>query len=142
MTSPRRRLIADELCDQFDVSQRRAARALDLPRSSLRYAPVFRDEEVALARRIEELAGRTHGTATGGSGPSWREGWTVNKKAVRRLYRELGLKVARPRADPKPRREHGQDKNACHLHPRAARTMYGHGTLSSIVPATVEASSG
>ena len=57
MTSPRRRLIADELCDQFDVSQRRAARALDLPRSSLRYAPVIRDEEAALARRIEELAG-------------------------------------------------------------------------------------
>ena len=46
-----------------------------------------------------------------------REGWTVNKKAVRRLYRELGLKVARPRANPKPRREHGQDKNACHLRP-------------------------
>ena len=32
-----------------------------------------------------------------------REGWTVNKKAVRRLYRELGLKVAQPRANPKPR---------------------------------------
>ena len=46
-----------------------------------------------------------------------REGWTVNKKAVRRLYRELGLKVAQPRANPKPRRAHGQDKNACHLRP-------------------------
>jgi putative transposase len=34
---------------------------------------------------------------------------------VRRLYRELGLKVARPRANPKPRRAHGQDENACHL---------------------------
>jgi putative transposase len=118
MTSPRRRLIADELCDQFDVSQRRAARALDLPRSSLRYAPVFRDEEVALARRIEELAG-AHPRY--GYRRIWallvREGWTVNKKAVRRLDREPGLKVARPRADPKPRREHGQDKNACHLRP-------------------------
>jgi putative transposase len=36
---------------------------------------------------------------------------------VRRLYRELGLKVAQPRANPKPRREHGQDQNACHLRP-------------------------
>ena len=36
---------------------------------------------------------------------------------MRRLYRELGLKVAQPRANPKPRREHGQDKNACHLRP-------------------------
>jgi putative transposase len=118
MTSPRRRLIAGELCDQFDVSQRRAARALDLPRSSLRYAPVIRDEEVALARRIEELAG-AHPRY--GYRRIWallvREGWTVNKKAVRRLYRELGLKVARPRANPKPRREHGQDQNACHLQP-------------------------
>jgi putative transposase len=118
MTSPRRRLIADELCDQFDVSQRRAARALDLPRSSLRYVPAPRDAQAALARRIEELAG-AHPRF--GYRRIWalldREGWTVNIKAVRRLYRESGLKVARPRANPKPRREHGQDQNACHLRP-------------------------
>src|ERR1700733_12706200 len=105
MTSPRRRLIANELCDQFDVSQRRVARALDLARSGLRYAPVFRDEEAALARRIEELAGAP---PRFGYRRIWalldREGRTVNIKAVRRLYRESGLKAARPRADPKPRR--------------------------------------
>ena len=118
MTSPRRRLIADELCDQFDVSQRRVARALDLARSGLRYAPVPRGERAALARRIEELAG-AHPRF--GYRRIWalldREGWTVNIKAVRRIYRELGLKVARPRANPKPRRAHGQDENACHLRP-------------------------
>jgi putative transposase len=118
MTAPRRRLIAEELCDQFDVSQRRVARALDLSRSSLRYAPVLRDEQAALARRIEELAG-AHPRF--GYRRIWavldREGWTVNKKAVRRSYRELGLKVAQPRANPKPRRAHGQDRNACHLRP-------------------------
>jgi putative transposase len=118
MTAPRRRLIVTELCDQFDVSQRRAARALDLARSSIRYAPVLRDEQAALARRIEELAG-THPRF--GYRRIWalldREGWTVNKKAVRRLYRQAGLKVTEPRANPKPRREHGQDKNACHLRP-------------------------
>ena len=118
MTSARRRLIADELCDDFDVSQRRVSRALDLARSSLRYAPVLRDEQAALARRIEELAG-AHPRF--GYRRIWalldREGWTVNKKAVRRLYRALGLKVAQPRANPWPRREHGQDKNACHLRP-------------------------
>jgi putative transposase len=118
MTAPRRRLIADELCDQFNMSQRRVARALDLARSSLRYAPVLRDEEAALARRIEELAG-AHPRF--GYRRIWalldREGWIVNKKAVRRLYRELGLKVARPRANPEPRRAHGQDENACHLRP-------------------------
>jgi putative transposase len=118
MTSPRRRLITNELRVQFHVSERRVSRALDLARSSLRYTPVLRDEEAALARRIEELAG-AHPRF--GYRRIWalldREGWTINKKAVRRLYRELGLKVAQPRAHPKPRRPHGQDQNACHLRP-------------------------
>jgi putative transposase len=118
MTAARRRLIARELREQFHVSERRVCRALDLDRSGLRYAPVLRDEQAALARRIEELAG-AHPRF--GYRRIWalldREGWTVNKKAVCRLYRELGLKVAVPRADPKPRRAHGQDKNACHLRP-------------------------
>ena len=70
------------------------SRALDLPRSSLRYAPVLRDEQAALARRIEELAG-AHPRF--GYRRIWalldREGWTVNKKAVRRLWRVSGLKA-------------------------------------------------
>ena len=118
MTAPRRRLIAKELCEEFHASQRRVSRALDLARSGLRYAPVVGDGRTALARRIEELAG-AHPRF--GYRRIWalldREGWTVNKKAVRRLYRELGLKVAQPRANPKPRRVHGQDQNACHLRP-------------------------
>ena len=84
MTAPRRRLIVKELREQFHVSQHRASRALDLARSSLRYAPVLRDEQAALARRIEELAGRTRGTATGGSGPSWiaRAGRSTRRRFV------------------------------------------------------------
>ena len=118
MTSARRRLIVNETCVQFDVSQRRAARALDLPRSSLRYEPVVTDQEAVLARRIEELAG-THPRY--GYRRIWallrREGWSVNKKAVRRIWRQSGLKLAGPQAAPKPRRPHGQDANACHLRP-------------------------
>ena len=118
MTAARRRLIITELCEDFGLSQRRTARALDLPRSSLRYAPVARDEQAALARRIEELAGRH---PRYGYRRIWallvREGWSVNKKAVRRIWRLSGLKLARPRATPKPRRPHGQDRNACHLQP-------------------------
>jgi putative transposase len=118
MSASRRRLITTELCDDFDVSQRRAARALDLPRSSLRYAPVIRDEQATLTRRIEELAG-LHPRY--GYRRIWvlldREGWSVNQKTVRRHWRQLGLKVARPRANPKPRRPHGRDANACHLRP-------------------------
>src|SRR3954452_3950468 len=118
MTAPRRRLIVTEVREQFHVSQRRVCRALDLARSGLRYQPVRRDFQAALARRIEKLAG-AHPRY--GYRRIWallnREGWTVNKKAVRRLYRELGLKVAQPRANPKPRRAQGQDQNACHLRP-------------------------
>ena len=83
MTAPRRRLIVKELREQFHVSQRRASRALDLARSSLRYAPVLRDEQAALARRIEELAG-AHPRY--GYRRIWalldREGWSVNKVSV------------------------------------------------------------
>jgi transposase InsO family protein len=111
-------MINSEICKTFDVSQRRASRALDLPRSSLRYTPVARDEQATLARRIEELAG-THPRF--GYRRIWallvREGWSVNKKAVRRIWRLSGLKLAKPRATPRPRRPHGQDINACHLRP-------------------------
>ncbi len=143
MTAPRRRLIATELSEHFDVSERRVSRALDLPRSSLRYTPVVRDEAAALARRIEELAG-THPRY--GYRRIWallvREGWTVNKKAVRRLYRQAGLKVAQPPANPKPRRHMDRIRTPAISGPRAAKTTYGHGTLSSIVPVMVEVSSG
>jgi putative transposase len=118
MTSARRRLVADEICVDFKVSQRRASRALGLARSNLRYTPVVGDEQAALARRIEELAG-LHPRY--GYRRIWalldREGWSVNKKTVRRHWRRLGLKLAKPRANPRPRRPHGQDANACHLRP-------------------------
>lgn len=118
MTAARRRLIAADLCDRFAVSQRRASRALGLPRSSLRYAPVVCDERAALARRIEELAGEH---PRFGYRRIWamldRDGWSVNKKAVHRHWRQSGLTLAGPRARPTPRRPHGQDANACHLRP-------------------------
>jgi putative transposase len=118
MTAARRRVIVNDLCEHFTVSQRRASRALDLPRSSLRYTPVARDEQAALARRIEKLAG-AHPRF--GYRRIWallhREGWSVNKKAVRRIWLRSGLKLAKPRGTPKLRRPHGQDGNACHLRP-------------------------
>ena len=71
-----------------------------------------------MARRIEELAG-AHPRY--GYRRIWalldREGWSVNTKAVRRIWRQSGLKLAQPQAVPKPRRPHGQDRNACHLRP-------------------------
>jgi putative transposase len=118
MTSARRRLIATELCVDFKVSRRRVSRALGLARSNLRYTPVVGDEQAALARRIEDLAS-LHPRY--GYRRIWallgREGWSIDKKTVRRHWRRLGLKLARPRANPRPRRPHGQDANACHLRP-------------------------
>src|SRR6516165_6518155 len=118
MTTVRRRLIVGEICKRFDVSQRRVCRGLELPRSSLRYTPVTRDAELVLSRRIEQLAG-AHPRY--GYRRIWallrREGWSVNQKAVRRLWRQSGLKLAQPPVPRKPRRPHGQDGNACHLQP-------------------------
>ena len=94
MTPARRRLIANEPCVDFKVSQRRVSRALDLARSGLRYEPVVSDERSALARRIEALAG-IHPRF--GYRRIWamldREGWSVNKKTVRRHWRASGLKL-------------------------------------------------
>ena len=118
MTAPRRRLIAGQVRDRFGVSQRRVSRALDLARSSLRYTPVIGDGRAALARRIEALSG-IHPRF--GYRRIWvmldREGWSVNKKTVRRHWRRLGLNLARKPAKTKPRRPDGQDANACHLRP-------------------------
>jgi transposase InsO family protein len=118
MTAARRRLIAGQVRDRFGVSQRPVSRALDLARSGIRYTPVISDERAALARRIEVLSG-IH--------PRFgyrrirvmldREGWSVNKKTVRRHRRQLGLKLAGKPAEIRPRRPHGQDANACHLRP-------------------------
>jgi transposase InsO family protein len=118
MTAARRRLIVTGIREHFCVSQRRASQALGLSRSGLRYTPVVRDVQAALARRIEDLAG-THPRF--GYRRIWallaREGWSVNKETVRRHWRRLGLKLAKPRSNPRPRRPHGQDANACHLRP-------------------------
>jgi hypothetical protein len=118
MTAARRRSITRDIGASFNVSQRRATRALGLPRSSVRYAPVARDAEAVLTRRLEELAGR-HPRL--GYRRIWavlvREGWSVNRKAVRRIWRLSGLKLGRPPVKARPRRPHGQDANACHLRP-------------------------
>jgi transposase InsO family protein len=121
MTAPRRRQIAAEVGGSFAASQRRVRRALGLHRSVVRSVRPVRpvgDEHRALARRVETLAGARprHGYRR-----IWamlrREGWSVNKKAVHRLWRPSGLKLSGPRSKPKKRPPHGQDKNGCHLEP-------------------------
>ena len=118
MTAARRRTIAAEVARDFAVSQRRVARGLALARSGLRYESASPDRHRALIARIEELAGRH---PRYGYRRIWatlrREGWRCNIKAVRRLWREAGLKLGRTPPAAPPRRPHGQDKNGCHLRP-------------------------
>jgi putative transposase len=118
MTAARRRLIVAEIGGAFAVSERRACRALALHRSGVRTVRVVGDERRALARHIEELAG-AHPCY--GYRRIWallrRERWSVNKKAVHRLWGLSGLKLLRPRPRPRKRHPHGQDKNGCHLKP-------------------------
>ena len=84
------------LLDRFDVSERRACRAIGQPRSTQRRpAPVLADEE-APARSPPDLA-RAH--------PRYgyrrmtailrREGYCVNHKRIQRLCRDEGLRVTK-----------------------------------------------
>jgi putative transposase len=95
----------------FEVSERRACRALGVPRSSQRYVGTERGREEALLLRVWELA-REH--------PRYgyrrirallqREVWSVNLKREHRLWRREGLEV--PRAQRK-RRRLGQSEDGC-----------------------------
>jgi len=95
----------------FQVSERRACRALGVPRSSQRYVGNEREREEELLLRIRTLAREN---------PRYgyrrikallvREGWSVNLKRVHRLWRREGLKV--PQVQRK-RRRLGQSENGC-----------------------------
>lgn len=95
----------------FKVSERRACRALGVPRSTQRYARAEREREGELLLRIRALAREN---------PRYgyrrikallvREGWSVNLKRVHRLWRREGLKV--PQIQRK-RRRLGQSENGC-----------------------------
>jgi transposase InsO family protein len=96
---------------KLDVSQRRACRALDQPRSTQRYRPGIADDEPRLLAAMEALV-RKHPRY--GYRMIWAKlrqaGWRVNRKRVYRLWRREGLKV--PKRQHKKRRL-GQSENGC-----------------------------
>jgi putative transposase len=80
---------------RFGVSERKACRVLDQPRSTQRLAPpVLSDDELALRAWLRAFSVRrprwgwrraaTHARA---------EGWRVNDKRIHRLWRDEGLRV-------------------------------------------------
>jgi putative transposase len=122
VTADQRRQAAAYLHTQFAASERRVCRLLKLARSTRRYQPQVRDGEVRLVQRMTILAGRHPRFGYRRIGALLRrDGWTVNAKRVRRLWRQAGFqrpprrsKRANPGGHP------GQAGNGCSAQP--ART--------------------
>src|SRR5205085_2004641 len=111
VTAEQRRQAARHLQATFGVSERRACRVLEQPRSSQRQRPKTPEEEERLMVRMLELV-RRHPRF--GYRRIWallrREGLRVNRKRVHRLWRQQGLKV--PRKQRKKRRL-GSSAHSC-----------------------------
>ena len=96
---------------RFEISERRACRVLEQPRSSQRYVSAKVGKDAALVERMVTLSRQN---PRYGYRRVWamlrREGWAVNKKRVQRLWREAGLKVP---AKERKRRRLGTSENGC-----------------------------
>jgi putative transposase len=93
MTPGRKRKLVDEVRSEWQVSIRRACAALEVDRSTYHYRS-RRSGQATLEHRIKEICHvrirygyrRVHILLR-------REGWAVNHKKTRRIYRELGLQL-------------------------------------------------
>src|SRR6185437_6817270 len=104
MKPARQRKMVDHVRLEWQVTIRRACRALPVERSTYHYRP-RRVEQAELKQRIKEIAEtrvrygyrRIHVLLR-------REGWKVNPKRVCRLYREMDLQLRnkRPKVASKP----------------------------------------
>lgn len=95
MTPGARREAVAHLCSVHEVSQRRACLVLNADRSSIRYRSV-RPADDAIRKRLRELAGQRR--RFGYRRLHWllrQEGYALNHKKFRRLYREERLQVRR-----------------------------------------------
>jgi putative transposase len=115
VTPAQQRAAADYLTQTYGVSQRRVSRVLGRSRSTLRYRRRSRPQDEPLIRAIRRLARkhlrygykRIHARLV-------HDGWTVNRKRVRRLWNALGLRrPARRRKPKKPGVWPGSSANSC-----------------------------
>jgi putative transposase len=89
----RKRKLVDAVCGEWDVSIRRACRVLEVDTSTYHYKS-RRPGQAGLEQRIKEICQtrvrygyrRVHVLLR-------REGWCINQKKTRRIYRELGLQL-------------------------------------------------
>jgi transposase InsO family protein len=97
----------------FGISERRACKAVGQPRSTQRFKSGRAERDRELLERIKVLA---HENPSLGYRMIWgmlrNEGVAVNVKRVRRLWRQAGLKVAKPKTR---RAQCGTSENASHV---------------------------
>lgn len=116
MSPARRRQAVAHVRDHLRYSERRVCRALHLSRSSVRYAPQPRSDELPLTAAVIELAGqygrygyrRIHALLLA-------RGWSLSRSRVERLWKREGLKV--PTKQPKRGRLWLADGSCIRLRP-------------------------
>ena len=140
VTATQQRAAAEYICETFGVSQRRASRVLGRARSTLRYRRRQRAGEDALIKAIRRLARRhprygykrIHARLK-------HQGWRVNGKRVRRLWKELGLRRGPHRKKSRKSAMPGSSANSCVNQP--ARFKNDVWTCDFIVDRTAEGGS-
>ena len=111
MSPARKRAAVGELQQQFAVSERRACRTLDQPRSCQRYESTPRTDEAPLTKRMLELVRKRPRFGYRRIGRLLQaEGWHAGLGRVHRLWRKEGLKVPQKK---RKRRRLGVATNAC-----------------------------
>ncbi len=86
-------MIADWLVEAYEVSKRRACRLMQLYGSSYNYQPVKKDERALIVRIRDPAAARVRYGYRRITVLLKREGWSVGKKRVYRIYKAEGLEV-------------------------------------------------
>ena len=100
LSPDRRRQCVEHVRSVMGVSERRACKVLEQPRSTQRHEPMVRDDEQALTNDIVGLATRFGRYGYRRITALLRgAGWQANHKRVERIWRREGLKV--PARQPK-----------------------------------------
>lgn len=133
MSPAQRRQVVAEVREAFHVSERRACRAMQPPRSTQRYRLRSVDRDTPLRKRMVALA-----TCYGRYGYRriavllQQEGWQVNHKRVERLWRLEGLKV--PVRQPKRGRLWLNDGSCIRLRPEYRNHVWSYDFMQDCTP--------
>ena len=112
MSPSRKREAVVKLQKEFTISERRACRVIDQPRSCQRYAAQPRDDERALVKRMLCLVRqRPRFGYRRIAALLRREEWRASDTRIWRLWRREGLKVPQKK---RKRRRLGKTENGCH----------------------------